>query len=239
MALGKSTLSRLIAGLDMPTKGKIVIDDICTSSKKDIFKLRQTVNTVFQNPENQILFDNVYDELSFALHNLKYDDETIEKNIKSSLEKVGMIDYIHSSTQELSLGQKQKIAIASILSINPNIILFDEPTTMLDPLSKTNIHQIVSNLHKAEKKTIIYVTNVIDEILLSDRIIVLDNGEIKSDFNKKDLFNNIDLLINLGLKIPSLINLALEFRKKGIFFELEEFTEDELINKISNIVNNH
>lgn len=161
----------------------------------------------------------------------------IEKSISSALKKVDMLDFIHSSTQELSLGQKQKIAIASILAINPNIILFDEPTTMLDPLSKTNIHNIVSNLHKDESKTIIYVTNVIDEILLADRIIVLDNGEIKSDFKKKDLFNNIDILINLGLKVPSLINLALEFRKKGIFFELEDFTEDELINKISGIIN--
>ena len=151
-------------------------------------ELRKTIGIVFQNPENQILFNNVYDDLAFALNNLELDDK--ELRIKQGLEKVKMETYIDKNTYELSLGQKQRITIAGVIAINPKYIVFDEPTTMLDSEGKEDVYNIISNL-KSNGYTVVYVTNVVNEILMSDRIITIDNGEIQSIFNKEDIVENI------------------------------------------------
>lgn len=171
MALGKSTLAKLVSGLLKPNKGKIFIDEIETSNKNMFCDLRKRVGIVFQNPENQIIFNNVYDDMAFAIKNLNLDNENIR--IKNGLEKVKMQDYINKETYKLSLGQKQRITIAGVLSINPKYLIFDEPTTMLDSEGKQDIYNIISNLKR--EKTIIYITNAIDEILIADKIAVMEN----------------------------------------------------------------
>ena len=127
---GKSTLAKLIAGLIVPNKGEIIIDEIKTSKKSDFFALRKKVGMIFQNPDNQIIFNNVYDDIAFAIKNLKLDNEEIR--IKDALKKVKMEKYVQEEAYNLSLGQKQRVAIAGVLAINPDYIIFDEPTTMLD-----------------------------------------------------------------------------------------------------------
>ena len=144
MVLGKSTLAKLISGLVKPKTGKIYVDNILTSDKKEFLNLRKRVGIVFQNPENQIIFNNVYDDIAFAIKNLKLDDEEIR--VKTALEKLKMQEYINSPTYELSLGQKQRITIAGIVAINPKYIIFDEPTTMLDSEGKEDVYKIVNEL---------------------------------------------------------------------------------------------
>ena len=133
--VGKSSLAKLIAGIAKPTSGKIYVDEIDTSSKKDFYNLRKKVGIVFQNPDNQIIFNNVYDDIAFALKNLNLED--IDLRVRDSLKKVKMEEYINSETYELSLGQKQRITIASVLAVNPKYIILDEPTTMIDSVRKT------------------------------------------------------------------------------------------------------
>lgn len=130
MGLGKSSIAKIIAGIEKPTAGNVIIDEINTRNKKKMCDLRRKIGIVFQNPDNQIIFNNVYDEIAFALKNLQLED--IDLRIKESLKKVKMQEYINSETYELSLGQKQRITIASILAINPPYIVLDEPTTMID-----------------------------------------------------------------------------------------------------------
>lgn len=127
---GKSTFVRLIAGLIKPSSGEIWIDQINVQDKKRAKELRKKLGIVFQNPENQILFPKVQEDLEFALKNLNLPQR--EKRIQEALQKVGMQDYIDHDTYELSLGQKQRINIASVLAVNPSYLILDEPTTMID-----------------------------------------------------------------------------------------------------------
>ena len=197
---GKSTLARLISGIIKPTKGDIFVDEINTKDKKNYINLRKKIGIVFQNPENQILFDNIDDELAFALKNLNLEDRAIRINqalekVKIEKEKIGDID-------ELSLGQKQRIAIAGVLAVNPKYIVLDEPTTMIDSEGKEAVYSIIKKL-KNSGYTIIYITNNTEEILLADRIIILDEGKIAETILKEDLVNKTEILSNYNLKIPT------------------------------------
>ena len=231
---GKSTFAKLIAGLIEPKKGEILVDNIKTSKKHEFINLRKKVGMVFQNPENQIIFNNVYDDLAFAIKNLELDNEKLR--IEDALAKVKMKDYINSEAYDLSLGQKQRIAIAGVLAINPDYIIFDEPTTMLDPEGKEDIYDIISEIK--DKKTIIYITNIIDEILMADKIIVLENGEIINIFNKTDIFENVNFLKQHNFKIPQIIETIIKLRDNGYNIDLSNWTNNELTNKIIEVLKN-
>lgn len=232
---GKSTLSKLIAGLLKPKSGKITVDTINTADKKEFYNLRKKIGMIFQNPENQIIFNNVYDDIAFALKNLELNDEEIR--IKTALEKLKMDKYLKSPTYELSMGQKQRVTIAGVLAVNPKYIIFDEPTTMLDSEGKEDVYEIVKNL-KNQGYTIIYVTNVMDEVLIADRVVVLEKGEIIKEFYKKDILDNIEFLEKHEIKIPSLAKMLYEFRENGIQIELKDWTKEELTKKIIEVAKN-
>lgn len=140
-----------------------------------------------------------------------------------------MLDYKNSNCQELSLGQKQKIAIASCLAIKPKVLILDEPTTMLDPISKNQIYFILQDLRKTGI-TIVYITNFIDEILLCDRTIIFEDGKIKKDFPKSDLLDNIDFLDSL--EFPGIVSLLASLHREGIDINLENLKTDELAKKL-------
>ena len=187
---GKSTLARLISGIIKPTKGNIIVDEINTKDKNNYINLRKKIGVVFQNPENQILFNNIEDELTFALKNLGLEDRDIRINqalekVKIEKEKIGDID-------ELSLGQKQRIAIAGVLAVNPKYIVLDEPTTMIDSEGKEAVYSIIKTLKNSNT----------EEIFLADRIIILDEGKIAETILKEDLVNKTEILSNYNLKIP-------------------------------------
>ena len=190
---GKSTFSKLLSGLVKFKNGEIKIDNLDLSNKKQELDIRKNIAIVFQNPENQIIFDKVYDDIAFGLKNLGFSKDEIETRIDESLKQVNMLEFKDSYTTELSLGQKQRIAIASSLAINPKVLILDEPTSMLDPSSKKQVYEILKTL-KESGITIIYITNFIDEILLGDRTIIFENGKIKKDFYKKDLLSNLENL---------------------------------------------
>lgn len=228
---GKSTLLSLIAGLYNPTKGHIIIDDIDTSSKKDTMDLRKKVGIVFQNPDNQILFPSVYDDMEFALNNLKIDNK--KERIEQALETVNMKEFMYKDSYELSLGQKQRINIASVLSVAPKYLLMDEPTTMVDSYEKEKIYNCFKKL-KSEGYTIVFVTNNINEILLSDKIVIIENKQIKKTFEKNDILDNIQLLKESEIRIPDVLQIIMQLKEKNINIEITDWTMDGLINNIVN-----
>ena len=221
---GKSTLAKLISGILKTKQGKIIIDDLDLSQKDGFKEAVKKVGIVFQNPENQIIFSNIYDELSFSLKNLS--KEEVDEKIKTSLQKVNMYDYINKDLYELSLGQKQRIAIAEVLARGPKYIVFDEPTTMIDSNGKEQIYNIIKDLKK-EGYTIIYTSNLAEEILLADRILILKNGQIINEIKKENLMASVDILKENNIKLPMIIEIAL---KMGI--DLKEYTIDELVKEI-------
>ena len=239
---GKSTLVKLLSGILPPTTGNIYINDLDTKSKKDFINIRKNISIVFQNPENQIIFETVYEELEFTLKNLNFSKDDIEKQIDNALELTGMKDFKYTNTSELSLGQKQKIVISEALAINTEIIILDEPTAMLDPISKKEIMKLLSDLNKLGK-TIIIVTHNLDEIFYSTRCLYLNNNIIENDFNIENLFTNKELLnkinnnnSNFTLNILSSLlekNINLNYKDfKNSSLTFDEYLNKEIINKL-------
>jgi energy-coupling factor transport system ATP-binding protein len=224
MALGKSTFARILAGIDKPTSGEVLLDNINTKSKKDFIDIRKNIGIVFQNPENQIVFSKVFDDIAFTLNNLGIKKEEQEERICESLEKVDMSAYIKEDSHELSLGQKQRIAIAGVLATKPQIIIFDEPTTMIDSEGKVKIYKILKQLQK-EGHTIIYITNIIDEIILADRVIVMDNGQVAHRFELKSITENEEIFERYGIEKPFIIKLSKKLKERNIEISLDELKD--------------
>ncbi len=230
-ASGKSTIGKLISGIIKVKKGTIKIDDLDISKKKNRDLIRDKVGIVFQNPENQIIFNNIYDELSFALK--KLDENEIENRIDNALNQVGMLDKKMQDLYTLSLGEKQRIMIAEVLAKNSKYIILDEPTTMIDSTGKDKIYDIIKNL-KEQGYTIICITNVADEILLADRVLILNNGKVECEIQKNDLVDKYHLLNEFEIKEPTILKIISELKKQGINIDLNEFSVDELVKGIIN-----
>ena len=231
---GKSTLAKLISGILIPKRGNVFIDDIDTKRKKTKLELRKKVGILFQNPENQIIFPIVKDDLEFALKNLKLDNK--ENRIKRALEMTDMSDFYEKETYGLSLGQKQRINIAGLLAVNNKYIVMDEPTTMIDTLGKEKIHNIILNL-KEKGYTFIIVTNNPDEILLGDRIIILKEKNIKKIINKSELLDNIELFNDCEIRLPDSIKILLKLKEKGTNIQkIKDFSKDNLLNEIVEVM---
>lgn len=226
---GKSTLGKLISGIIKPKKGKILIDDLDMADSKNKEAIRKKIGIVFQNPENQIIFNNVEDEVSFALKGL--DEKEVKQRIEASLEKVHMKDKSEEDLYELSLGQKQRVVIAEVLAKQPKYIVFDEPTTMIDSKGKEEIYHIVEDLKK-EGYTILYITNVAEEMLLADRIIILQEGQIAEEIKREDLWNRLDVWKQYDMKVPLIVQLVQKLREQGIEMDLQDYSIDELVKKL-------
>lgn len=229
MVHGKSTLAKLISGIVKPSSGEVLIEGKSTKKKENFLPIRKEVGIVFQNPENQIIFNSVEDEIRFPLENLKI--ENVEEKIVEALEKVGLEGKEKEEAYTLSLGQKQRLTIASVLAMQTKYIVLDEPTAMLDPKGKEEIYKIVKEL-KQEGYSIIYITNIIDEILLSDEIWVMEEGNIKTTFEKKDILEHIVEIEESDIKIPEIITLLQDLEKRDIKIKLEDWTMQELVHKL-------
>lgn len=229
---GKSTIGKLIAGITKLKEGKIIIDDFDISKNSKL--IQDKVGIVFQNPENQIIFNNIYDEISFSLKGLE--NSEIEERINSSLKRVNMYNFKKSDLYSLSLGQKQRIMIAEVLARKPKYIIFDEPTTMIDSNGKEQIYEIIKDLKK-EGYTIICITNLADEILLADRVLILNNGKIADEIEKKNLINSSEILNKYKIKEPTVLKILTCLKQNGIQLNLQEFSVDELVKEMKGIIN--
>lgn len=236
MALGKSSLIKLISGLILPKTGSIIIDEIDTKDKKQAKNIRKKVGIVFQNPENQLVFSVIEDDMKFMLENFELSKQEINKAIEKALEMVGMEAYKNKDIYALSMGQKQRIAVAEMLALKPKYLVLDEPTAMLDPVSKRKLISTIKKLQKEYGITVIYVTNVIEEILSADRIIALDKGKLIFECTPKTVIQNIDKFKNIGLEIPETIKLIDGLSKRGINIDIKNFETDEIVDKIANII---
>lgn len=226
---GKSTIGKLISGILKLKHGNILIDNYNIKDKS----IKDKMGIVFQNPETQIIFNNIYDELSMSLKNLG--KEEIEKRIESSLEQVGMLKYKNKNLYSLSLGQKQRIMIAEGLAKQPKYIIFDEPTTMIDTKGKETIYKIINDL-KNKGYTIICITNLADEILIADRTLILKNGKISQEIKKDELIDKSYLLRENGIKEPVLLEILNKLKENEIILNINDFTINELVTKLKEII---
>ncbi|MGG0658557.1 energy-coupling factor transporter ATPase [Rummeliibacillus pycnus] len=189
---GKSTIAKLIDGLLIPKKGNIQVVNHDTKKPNDLMKIRQKVGFVFQNPEDQFITTSVLDEVIFGLENIRVPREEMYDRALSALKIVDMNNYLDSMPHELSGGQKQRVAVAAIIAMKPEIIIFDEATSMLDPKGRTQILAIMHKLHN-EGMTIIHITHHMDEVLQADRLLLIAKGKICFDGEPETFFNTVQV----------------------------------------------
>ena len=176
---GKSTLAKMINGILLPSKGEVFIDEINTSDISSLHKIRKKVGMVFQNPDNQIIESTVEEEIAFGLENLCVPSHEMSSKIQEVLKIVGLEGFEKKSVFSLSGGQKQRLNIASVLAMNPEIIVLDEPTSMLDPVSRDSIIRLLIKFNSERNTTIILITHFMEEAILSDKVVFMDKGHIK------------------------------------------------------------
>lgn len=206
---GKSTISKLLVGILAHQKGSIYYDDI-ELTEKTVDKIRNRVGIVFQNPDNQFVGVNVKYDIAFGLENRCVPRSEMQKLIVEYATKVGMQDYLLREPQTLSGGQKQRVAIAGILALNTDVIILDEATSMLDPQGTREIIALIKELKEKYHKTIITITHDLDLARLSDRIIVMKEGNIIADDVPGKIFEQSDLLKSSKLDMPFNLKLYKE-----------------------------
>lgn len=225
---GKSTLARLMNGLLIPTYGDIIVDGVNTKEENRIWEIRQKVGLVFQNPDNQIIGMTVEEDVAFGCENLGLSPEEIEERVNFALTSVGMNEYRNYPPHLLSGGQKQRVAIAGILAMLPKYIILDEPTTMLDLKGRKEILNIIKQLYEKEKISIILITHNMEEVILAEKVIILDNGEIKFIGTPREVFSLNSEIFQWGLDLPLVTKLSKVLKNKGLDIYYPILTVEEL-----------
>ena len=225
---GKSTLAKNINGLLTPTSGKVFVDGMDTSMEENIWDVRQKVAMVFQNPDNQIVSSIVEDDVAFGPENLGVDPEEIRKRVDEALKGVGMYDFRKKAPHMLSGGQKQRIAIAGAVAMEPECIVFDEPTAMLDPKGRREVLSVIKKLN-AKGITVLLITHFMEEAAQADKIIVMDCGVVKMQGTPREIFLRGQELKELSLDVPPAVDLAMKLRERNISVPEGILTIDDMV----------
>lgn len=212
---GKSTLAKLLCGILTPTEGQILVDGLDTADEENSFDIRKKCGMVFQNPDNQIVASVVEEDIAFAPENLGLPREEIRKRVDTALETVDMTSYAQHATYKLSGGQKQRIAIAGILAMSPECIVFDEATAMLDPTGRKEIAAAMKRLNREMGITVVTITHYMNEAVEADRIIVMNQGEIIADGTPEEIFTQVEKLRSVSLAVPQVTELIYLLEKDG------------------------
>ncbi len=226
---GKSTLAKHFNALLIPTEGSCEVAGYDTKKEENHWKIRQQVGMVFQNPDNQIVAAIVEEDVAFGLENIGVPSAEIAPRVKAALAVVGMSAYSHQAPHRLSGGQKQKIAIAGILALEPSCIIFDEPTAMLDPVGRQEIVKTVVRLNKEKHITIVYITHRMEEAILADRTVVMNAGRIAFQGSPQEVFTQVDKLKQLGLEVPLAAEVARELSPFAPKLSSHIITHEELV----------
>lgn len=227
---GKSTLVEHMNGLKKPTIGKVFVNGQDIWQKKfDITKVRFKVGLVFQYPEHQMFEQDVFSEIAFGLRNNGIAETNIEFLIFEALNFVGLPhDILNSSPFDFSGGQKRKIAIASTIAMQPDVIILDEPTAGLDPYSSELLLKKFKDYNKNKGKTVILVSHSMEEVVrFADRVVVMHNGEIKMEGEPRKIFTKVEELNEMGLDVPQILKVFLKLRKLGFPARVDIYTVEE------------
>lgn len=227
---GKSTTIRLIDGLLEAESGEIWIDGQLLSSE-NVWDLRRQIGMVFQNPDNQFVGATVEDDVAFGLENQGLPREEMKKRVAESLELVGMLDFKKREPARLSGGQKQRVAIAGVVALRPAILILDEATSMLDPEGRRELIQTVQEIRKDHQMTVVSITHDLEEVAMSDRVLVMKKGQVESTSSPRELFSRDDL-DHIGLDEPFTNQLRESLRETGYQLPDGYLTEGELEDKL-------
>ena len=227
---GKSTTVRLIDGLLEAESGEIVIDGQ-RLTEENVWNIRRQIGMVFQNPDNQFVGATVEDDVAFGLENQGLSRQEMKKRVEEALDLVGMLDFKKREPARLSGGQKQRVAIAGVVALRPAILILDEATSMLDPEGRRELIETVKGIRKDYDMTVISITHDLEEVAMSDRVLVMKKGSIESTNSPRELFSRNDL-DQIGLDDPFANQLRHSLIQNGYDLPENYLTESELENKL-------
>lgn len=228
---GKSTLAKNLNGLLLPTGGAVYVKGWDTKDDEHIWDVRQTAGMVFQNPDNQLVSSVVEDDVAFGPENLGTEPAEIRRRVDEALDSVHMGEYKRKAPHLLSGGQKQRIAIAGVVAMRPECIIFDEPTAMLDPRGRADIMNIIRKLSD-DGITVILITHFMDEAVQADRIVIMDKGKVFLDGTPEQVFSNVGRIRAINLDVPLAVEIAENLRSRGVDVPRDIITSERLADYI-------
>ncbi|MCH5316990.1 MAG: energy-coupling factor transporter ATPase [Eubacterium sp.] len=204
---GKSTVAKLINGILVPQSGRVIVDGIETNSEENVYEIRKNVGMVFQNPDNQIVASIVEEDVAFGVENLGVPSDECRRRVDEAMKTVGIYELKDKAPHKLSGGQKQRVAVAGIIAMKPKCIVLDEPTAMLDPSGRKEVLETIKKLNREDGITIVLITHYMDEAVQADRVVVINDGEVKLDDTPENVFSHVDEVKAMGLDVPQATEL--------------------------------
>lgn len=232
---GKTTLAKHLNALLVPREGTVQIGSLLTKDPSNLWKIRQKVGYVFQNPENQIVASLVEEDIAFGPENLGLDPSKIKERVQRSLEFVGMQEFAKREPHFLSAGQQQRVAIASVLAMEPEVMVLDEPTSMLDYAGRKEVLDIIGKLNKEQSVTVIFITSFVEEAIQSDRAVIMQNGKIFEQGQPKEVLSNPTELRELGINPLPLNELAVSLSRSGLNISPSVLTIQEMVKSLCSL----
>lgn len=232
---GKSTLAKLLNALMIPNSGDVFVYGMNTKDEEKTLDIRQKVSMVFQNPDNQMVTTIVEEDVAFGPENLGIESKEIRRRVDEALKAVNMSEFAKHSPEHLSGGQKQRIAIAGAYAMQSDIIVFDEPTAMLDPAGREEVLNAILQMNKQKGITIVLITHFMEEAAKADRVVVLNDGEIIINGKPAEIFKQTDRLTHLGLEVPFSVRLSDELKNRGCNIN-NILDENEMVKEICQLI---
>lgn len=228
---GKSTLAKMMIGLLFPEEGSVNVF-LEKLDAENIWDIRSQIGIVFQNPDNQFVGSTVQDDVAFALENNGVPFEQMVPRVHESLAQVNMAGFLDHEPHHLSGGQKQRVAIAGALAMQPKLLILDEATSMLDPQGRDEVIKVVDDLKRTTGLTVISITHDLEEVLLADKVIVMNDGKLMLTGKPEEIFAHGEELEAIGLDLPFASRLSRYLRQAGVEIQGEHTTEEELVNEL-------
>ena len=237
---GKSTFAKLLNLVLEPVRGDVLIDgkSVCGDlTDEEIIELRRSIGMVFQNPDNQIVATIVEEDVAFGPENIGIPSAEIRKRVDDALESVGMLEFAKHEPHRLSGGQKQRVAIAGIIAMMPDCMIFDESTAMLDPIGRTEVLAVMEKLVREHGITVINITHHMSEAVRADRVIVIDKGKVIADASPREIFRNAELVKTAGLELPQSAELIHSLNRLGVKINEMPITAEEAVEAVLSVLN--
>lgn len=229
---GKSTFAKHINVLLRAQEGTLKVVELDAADEGNVWKIRSYAGMVFQNPDNQLVSTVVEEDVAFGPENLGVPHEELRGRVEEALEAVGMQGFEKRAPHMLSGGQKQRIAIAGVLAMHPDIIVFDEPTAMLDPQGRGEVMETIRYLNQEQGKTIILITHYMEEASEADRVFVMTDGVITDQGTPREVFSHQEILEHAGLTPPLATQVYYDLKEKGVELGMCPVTLKELVNEL-------
>ena len=232
---GKSTLAKLINGLYLPSEGKVTVCGMDTQDEDKTWEIRRRAGMVFQNPDNQLVATVVNEDVAFGLENIGVPSADMPGRIEKALKDVGMSEFANRAPHLLSGGQKQRVAIAGVLAMEPEAIIFDESTAMLDPQGRREVLSAVKRLNREQGITVLWITHFMEEAVACDRVHVMHQGKMVLNGTPREVFSDIKKIKPYRLDAPPMARLAQALRSQGMPIRQGVLTVDEMAEEVARL----